>query len=115
MARTARLGVICRSARADIDRKWEKSVLRCGNHGRSIRAIVLPRDRCPSYKKIEWAGKDSSPHLKECAFEILCLGHGKQDRVVLCLGPQFNKPRLSACLLCCCSQRFNKRFPLDVI
>jgi len=103
MARMARLGVMCRSARADIDRKWEQSLLGEETTGESIRAIVLPRDGCLSYKKLmnRVGEKDGSPHLKECAFKILCLGHGKQDRMVLCLGPQFNKSRLSSRIFCC--------------
>ena len=47
MARTARLGVMCQSAGANVDRKWEQIALRCGDHGRVNKGYWLAERQMP--------------------------------------------------------------------
>jgi hypothetical protein len=43
----ARLGVMCLSVQADIDRKWEHTVLRCRNHGSVNKGYCLAERQMP--------------------------------------------------------------------
>ena len=51
---------MCRSAQEDPDRRWDRMFLDAQTLVESIRAIVLPRGGCLSYRKEthEWKGKE---------------------------------------------------------